>query len=101
MSSLTRKKAWRSSVSQPRVEVAWVSGGVSGRERRREALSGTERPRLHFPPSVLWRRLWGRGGGGSAGVGGKGVGGLDWGVEGRAYVLFDTIRERWGGDCTV
>lgn len=54
MSSETRKKAWRSSVSQPRVAVWKYSVSVRGRERRREVESGTERPRLHLPPRVLW-----------------------------------------------
>ena len=53
MSSETRKKAWRSSVSQPRVAVALNWEGERGEERRIEAVSGTERPRLHFPPRVL------------------------------------------------
>ncbi len=54
MSSETRKNAWRSSVSQPRVAVRKYSVSSRGRERRREVESGTESPRLHFPPKVLW-----------------------------------------------
>ena len=54
MSSETRKKAWRSSVSQPRVAVEWYSAGVRGRARRMEAVSTTDMPRLHLPPTVLW-----------------------------------------------
>ena len=53
MSSETRKKAWRSSVSQPRVAVAWYWESVRGFSRRREAESGTERPRFSLPPMVL------------------------------------------------
>ena len=53
MSSETRKKACNSSVSQPRVAVRKYSVSSRERERRREAESGTERPRLHFPPVVL------------------------------------------------
>ena len=53
MSSETRKKAWRSSVSQPRVAVEWNSEGVRGRESRIDAVSITEMPRLHLPPRVL------------------------------------------------
>lgn len=53
MSSETRKNAWSSSVSQPRVAVRKYSDSSRGRARRREAESGTERPRLHFPPTVL------------------------------------------------
>lgn len=54
MSSETRKKACKSSVSQPRVAVAakWAGGRV-GVERRMEAVSSTEMPRLYFPPRVL------------------------------------------------
>ena len=58
MSSETRKKAWRSSVSQPRVATEWNWVVFSGAERRTEAVSRTEMPRLHFPPRVLWRRAW-------------------------------------------
>ena len=53
MSSETRKKACNSSVSQPRVAVWKYSFSSKGRERRRDAESGTERPRLHLPPMVL------------------------------------------------
>ena len=53
MSSETRKKAWSSSVNQPRAAVAWYWVGVRGFSRRREAESGTERPRLSLPPIVL------------------------------------------------
>jgi hypothetical protein len=59
MSSATRKKAWRSSVSQPRV-VRWnvcVSEGLVG-ERREMPVSGTERPRFSLPPRVLALRDW-------------------------------------------
>lgn len=75
MSSATRKKAWRSSVSQPRVAVWKYSVVLRGRRRRRVVESGTERPRLHFPPMVLWWRDWGgrlvrMGGGELGGLGG-------------------------------
>ena len=53
MSSETRKKAWRSSVSQPRIAVSLNWASVRGFERRMDAVSGTERPRLYFPPRVL------------------------------------------------
>jgi len=54
MSSETRKKAWRSSVSQPRVAAGarWLEGRW-GRERRMEQVSRTEMPRLYLPPRVL------------------------------------------------
>lgn len=58
MSSDTRKNAWSSSVSQPRVAVRKCSFSSRGRESRREVESGTERPRLHFPPMVLWYSDW-------------------------------------------
>ncbi len=70
MSSETRKKACRSSVSQPRVADWKYSWGVKGRERRMVDVSGTERPRLHLPPRVLWWRDW------------IGVGLVSWGVTG-------------------
>ena len=54
MSSETRKKAWRSSVSQPRVADKRYSSGESARPRRIELVSTTEMPRLHFPPMVLY-----------------------------------------------
>ncbi len=57
MSSETRKKACSSSVIQPSVAVLKYSSSVSGRPRRIEALSGTDMPRLHLPPSVLTLRL--------------------------------------------
>ena len=53
MSSETRKKACRSSVSQPRVAAWWNWVESRGAERRMEAVSKTEMPRLHFPPRVL------------------------------------------------
>ena len=53
MSSETRKKAWRSSVSHPRVAAEWNWVEESGVERSMEAVSRTEIPRLHFPPRVL------------------------------------------------
>jgi len=57
MSSETRKKAWRSSINQPRVEaskkVCEFSDGVTVVDWRRETVSTTERPRLHLPPIVL------------------------------------------------
>ena len=53
MSSETRKKAWRSSVSHPSVAVRWKSSPERGALLRIEAVSGTERPRLHLPPTVL------------------------------------------------
>jgi len=57
MSSETRKKAWRSSINQPRVEASkkvWeFSEGVTVVDWRRETVSTTERPRLHLPPIVL------------------------------------------------
>ena len=44
-------------MSQPRVAVGAKEGCVGfvrvGSDCRREMLSGTERPRLHFPPRVL------------------------------------------------
>lgn len=50
-------------MSQPRVAVGEnseeegeVQGGSEG--LRRETVSGTERPRLHFPPRVLVLRDW-------------------------------------------
>ena len=50
-------------MSQPRVAVGKksgeegaVHGGFEG--LRRETVSGTERPRLHFPPRVLVLRDW-------------------------------------------
>lgn len=59
MSSETRKKAWRSSISQPSVAVGKNSEDegdvIEGSERRSAAVSGTERPRLHLPPIVLWK----------------------------------------------
>ncbi len=58
MSSETRKKAWRSSISQPRVAAEWYSLGLRGRERRMLAVSITLRPRLHFPPRVLCFTDW-------------------------------------------
>lgn len=54
MSSETRKKAWRSSVSQPRVADKRYSSGESSRPRRIEDVSITDMPRLHFPPKVLY-----------------------------------------------
>ena len=56
MSSETKKKAWRSSVSQPSVATAWNCEEERGAERRMEAVSRTEMPRLHFPPNVLYSR---------------------------------------------
>jgi len=60
MSSETRKKACSSSISQPSVAVGKNRGDegevMLGSERRSAAVSGTERPRLHFPPTVLWNR---------------------------------------------
>ena len=56
MSSLTRKKAWRSSIIQPRVAARKNSSEERERERREVVVSTTERPRLHFPPRVLWVR---------------------------------------------
>ena len=56
MSSDTRKKACRSSVSQPRVADSWYSLGERGRWRRMEVVSMTDMPRLHLPPTVLWLR---------------------------------------------
>lgn len=54
MSSDTRKKAWSSSMNQPS-RAAWKnSSSVSLRLRSSCAVSMTERPRLHLPPSVLW-----------------------------------------------
>jgi hypothetical protein len=54
MSSATRKKAWRSSVSQPRVERWKDWRSVRGLGARRErAVSRTERPRFSFPPRVF------------------------------------------------
>ena len=57
MSSETRKKAWRSSVSQPKTEAAVKSEGESvDCERRREQVSMTDMPRLYFPPIQLYLR---------------------------------------------
>ena len=56
MSSETRKKACRSSVNQPRMAVWRWSWAERGAEERVEAVSMTERPRLHFPPTVLCLR---------------------------------------------
>lgn len=53
MSSLTRKKACKSSISHPSVERSRFSSGVRGRWRICKAVSGTERPLLSFPPGVL------------------------------------------------
>ncbi|KAL1836703.1 hypothetical protein VTJ49DRAFT_4748 [Mycothermus thermophilus] len=53
MSSETRKKAWRSSVSQPRVAAWKYSSSVRGRPRSTEAESTTDMPRLHLPPTTL------------------------------------------------
>ena len=53
MSSETRKKAWRSSVSQPKVAELKYSSLERGRERRIEVVSTTDMPRLHLPPMVL------------------------------------------------
>lgn len=53
ISSVTRKKAWSSSVSHPKV-AKWVySTSSRGRERRMEAVSSTERPRFSLPLAVL------------------------------------------------
>jgi hypothetical protein len=56
MSSLTRKKACRSSIIQPRVAAWKYSSLERSRPRRRDVVSMTERPRLHFPPTVLYQR---------------------------------------------
>ena len=54
MSSETRKKACRSSVSQPRVAAAWkVDGASEGVEERSAVVSRTEMPRLALPPRAL------------------------------------------------
>ena len=57
MSSETRKKACRSSVSQPRVAAAWKAEAESEAlgvvEERRAVVSSTEMPRLALPPRVL------------------------------------------------
>jgi hypothetical protein len=52
-SSLTRKKAWRSSVSHPRMLKCSNCSSVRGFFRRARAVSGTERPRFSFPPGTL------------------------------------------------
>ncbi len=54
MSSETRKKACRNSVSQPRVAVSWYCWGVR-EERRCAAESGTARPRFSLPPELCLR----------------------------------------------
>ena len=59
MSSETRKKAWRSSVSQPRVAVEVNSRVERGWGLRMEAVSITDMPRLYFPPRQLYFRFWG------------------------------------------
>lgn len=46
-------------MSHPRVAHERNSVGLIGRERRAEAVSITEMPRLYFPPSVLCLRDWG------------------------------------------
>lgn len=94
MSSETRKKACRSSIIQPRAQVGKKAleegdeaGGVVGLSR--ETVSGTERPRLHFPPRVfVWRDcvllLLGRGGDGGV-----------WGVRGETDLLEPLQRVVW------
>lgn len=56
MSSLTRKKAWSSSVSQPRMLRCSNCSSVRGCFRRARPVSGTERPRLSLPPGTLTLR---------------------------------------------
>lgn len=54
MSSLTRKKACRSSIIHPSVAARKNSSSLSWRPRRSCVESITDSPRLHLPPSVLW-----------------------------------------------
>mgnify|MGYP007107143660 FL=1 len=53
ISSETRKKAWSSSIIQPRVAERKYSSSVSSRLRSRDDVSTTDMPRLHLPPTVL------------------------------------------------
>ena len=57
MSSETRKKACKSSVIQPSVTVSLNCCSLRGEGERMAAVSGTERPRLHLPPTVLYCRF--------------------------------------------
>ena len=53
ISSETKKKAWRSSIIQPRAADWKYCSSESGVSRSRETESGTDIPRLHFPPIVF------------------------------------------------
>ena len=57
ISSLTRKKAWSSSVIQPRAVDSRVSSSLNGRPTRIETESGTDIPRLSLPVGVLVSRF--------------------------------------------
>ncbi len=58
ISSETKKKACRSSIIQPRVEAWKYSSPESGLSKSRETESGTDIPRLHFPPIVFAFNDW-------------------------------------------
>ena len=53
ISSETRKKACRSSVIHPNVAASKYCCSDNGASRIMETESGTDMPRLHFPPIVL------------------------------------------------
>ena len=61
ISSETKKKACRSSVIHPNVAASKYCCSDSGASRIMETESGTDMPRLHFPPIVLALRDFGRG----------------------------------------
>src|SRR3569833_169279 len=59
MSSDTRKKACSSSVIQPSAAALKYSSSERGRPSSMDTESGTDMPRLHFPPTVFISRLYG------------------------------------------
>src|SRR5450432_775945 len=61
ISSDTKKNACRSSVIHPNVAAWKYCSSERGASRSMETESGTDIPRLHFPPMVLALRDWNHG----------------------------------------